>query len=294
MIAPELLNLATLPSFPLSQRNALPSIAGIYFAIDSADRIQYIGRSVNIRGRWAFGHHRRPELENLESVRIAWLEVEDLTLLKAIERKLISHFKPCLNGVKIQVVKEKESKELVKEVLRTNVDRLTALQIEVAILQQKTEALQKKLPKKSEVIFFQASCDFLDWIKSQVRGCESPSQAVERILIEFMPLDVGLTTKTKAIPRKRFLTEEDYRVNGEERCRRDIEEFTHSKGLAYCAKSDLHSEIDYDHATQKWRQILFDGNNNVVKAEIYDSPFQAKRDRSFYPENSEVYNGVRV
>lgn len=81
MISPENLNLQSLPSVALSNRKQLPSTSGIYFAIANGE-VQYIGRSINIRQRWA-DHHRAGQLES--DTHIAYLEVSDLSLLPEIE-----------------------------------------------------------------------------------------------------------------------------------------------------------------------------------------------------------------
>jgi len=71
----------------------LPTIPGIYFAIDSQGVVQYIGRSNNIRQRWS-QHHRNRQLKQIGGVKIAWIEVSDETLLPAIEEALIDWFDP--------------------------------------------------------------------------------------------------------------------------------------------------------------------------------------------------------
>ena len=97
MINPKTINLNQLPSIPLEARKKLPEISGIYFAIDSQGFIQYIGRSVNIQRRW-LNHHRQPNLEQQQGIKIAWLEISDHSLLPEIEKALIEYFKPPLNG----------------------------------------------------------------------------------------------------------------------------------------------------------------------------------------------------
>lgn len=87
-----------LPSLPIEWKSALPKCSGIYFAIDSEGRIQYIGRSKNINQRWA-GHHRNEQLLKIGGVRIAWLEISDHSLLPDIESALIEWFVPPLNRV---------------------------------------------------------------------------------------------------------------------------------------------------------------------------------------------------
>ncbi|HYX13478.1 MAG TPA: helix-turn-helix domain-containing protein [Nostoc sp.] len=93
---PNQVNPLSLPSLPLEWRKALPDCAGIYFAIDSNDAVQYIGRSNNIRLRWV-QHHKNQQLTKISAVRLAWLEVSDKSLLAPIEEALIKWFDPPLN-----------------------------------------------------------------------------------------------------------------------------------------------------------------------------------------------------
>ena len=86
-----------LPSVDFEDRNQLPEVSGIYFAIDSNDNIQYIGRSINIRQRLKT-HNRKQQLSNMSGIRIAYLEVSDTSLLDDIEQALINYFDPYLNG----------------------------------------------------------------------------------------------------------------------------------------------------------------------------------------------------
>ena len=97
MFNPENINLQTLPSLPLEDRRLLPETPGIYFAINSLDQIQYIGRSVNLRQRW-LNHHRHSQLEGTGSVRLVWLEVSEPELLPGVEEALIEYYQPSLNG----------------------------------------------------------------------------------------------------------------------------------------------------------------------------------------------------
>jgi hypothetical protein len=101
IFTPKQLNLSSLPSIPLDERKNLPECSGIYFAINSAGEIQYIGRSTNIRQRW-LQHHRYTQLKALGSVQIAWLQVSDSLLLPGIESALIEYFQPLLNNTEAQ------------------------------------------------------------------------------------------------------------------------------------------------------------------------------------------------
>jgi hypothetical protein len=86
----------SLPSVPLNKKSQLPPEPCIYFAIDSQDVIQYIGRTVNAKARWA-GHHRLFDLKLIGGVRIAYLML-DQSLLNEVEKALINWFDPPLNG----------------------------------------------------------------------------------------------------------------------------------------------------------------------------------------------------
>lgn len=94
---PSEIDLLTLPSLSLEQRSQLPNTCCIYFAIDSQDIVQYIGRSLDLQQRWT-QHHRQCQLQNMDGVRIAWLTVDAPELLPEIEKALISWFAPRLNG----------------------------------------------------------------------------------------------------------------------------------------------------------------------------------------------------
>lgn len=96
MFNPSIVNPLSLPSVPLEKRYDLPTIPGIYNAIDSQGVVQYIGRSNNIRQRW-LQHHRNRQLQVMGGINLAWLFVSDESLLPAIEFALIESFNPLLN-----------------------------------------------------------------------------------------------------------------------------------------------------------------------------------------------------
>ena len=47
------IDLMNLPSVPLEMKLQLPRTSGIYFAIDSSNKVQYIGKANNLRKRWS-------------------------------------------------------------------------------------------------------------------------------------------------------------------------------------------------------------------------------------------------
>ena len=99
MIDPRTIDPLALPSVPLEMRSLLPQTPCIYFAIDSQDVVQYIGRSVNPKARWAL-HHKYIELKEILGVRISCLDIDDSSLLPQIEAALIAWFNPSLNQTK--------------------------------------------------------------------------------------------------------------------------------------------------------------------------------------------------
>ncbi len=96
MINPAEIDFSSLPWVSLDKADELPSAPGIYFAIDSFDQIQYIGRSSNVRGRWK-SHHRYDDLAAIGGVRIVYLFVQAPELLSQVEAALIDWFDPPLN-----------------------------------------------------------------------------------------------------------------------------------------------------------------------------------------------------
>jgi hypothetical protein len=106
----EQIDVKLLPSLPLSWRRAFPKKASvIYFAISKANEILYIGRSVDFNNRWK-NHHKLKKLEEMECIKIAWLEVND-SLLSEIELMLIGHFNPPLNETRSLTASEYSTKK---------------------------------------------------------------------------------------------------------------------------------------------------------------------------------------
>lgn len=92
-----------LPSLPLAERKQLPTCTAIYLAIDSSNRILYVGKARNLAVRWK-NHHRLHKLEEIDkdsSVRLAWQAWNEDDLSEA-EKGLIAHFHPLLNNTKVE------------------------------------------------------------------------------------------------------------------------------------------------------------------------------------------------
>ena len=92
-----------LPSLHLSELKELPDCTAIYFAIDSKNRVLYVGQAINLLARWK-NHHRKYQLEEIDKdfpVRIAW-QVWNKESLNEAEKYLIKSFQPLLNGTEVK------------------------------------------------------------------------------------------------------------------------------------------------------------------------------------------------
>ena len=140
MIDIQSIDVHSLPSVALESRSELPNKSAIYFAIDSQNNIQYIGRSVNLKQRW-YGHHRLSQFDTIGNIRIAYLFMDE-DLLESVEVALIEWFKPLLNNsitgnsssntldtttIRIRVTAKKHLDQLAKRDRRSILDTLDLL-----------------------------------------------------------------------------------------------------------------------------------------------------------------------
>ena len=92
------LEVMALPSAPISNAKALPEDAAIYFVLDAAGDIHYIGSTVNLKRRF-FGHHRGIDFGLAQCDRVCFLSARNMTnkMLRQVEVALIKQFQPRLN-----------------------------------------------------------------------------------------------------------------------------------------------------------------------------------------------------
>jgi excisionase family DNA binding protein len=90
------INPLNLPSIAIDRRYALPRVSSVYFVIEADSQIVYIGQAVNLRSRWAAGHHRLDDCK--PTARIAWIEIEDAAMRSGAEYSLICRYRPHLNS----------------------------------------------------------------------------------------------------------------------------------------------------------------------------------------------------
>lgn len=86
-------DIATLPSVPVSNRGMLPPVSAVYFGLSETNEILYIGQAVLLRARW-----RSHRALSQGVTRIAWLPCR-VNKLSTWERRLIRHYHPVLNIV---------------------------------------------------------------------------------------------------------------------------------------------------------------------------------------------------
>jgi hypothetical protein len=96
-LEPQSIPLLALPFVPFPEYKRLPRLAAIYFVLNSTGTVLYVGQSINLALRWA-GHHRTAKLIDHQATRIAWLVMDDTTLLDAVEAACIIYFDPPCNG----------------------------------------------------------------------------------------------------------------------------------------------------------------------------------------------------
>lgn len=95
-IAPESIKLSKLPSIPLEWHKALPAVSGIYIVLNKTFQVLYVGHSKNLQKRW-MKHHLKKQLLEMGGVRLAWIELQDVSLLEEKEYSLIGCFHPPFN-----------------------------------------------------------------------------------------------------------------------------------------------------------------------------------------------------
>lgn len=116
MIDLKTLDIHKLPCVNIENKNLLPEISSVYFVIDSNNMIQYIGRAQNIKQRW-LSHHRYNQLSKIGGLRIVYLQIEDIDLLRDIETILIGYYKPPLNNTNV----DRDGKKTVTVILNENI-----------------------------------------------------------------------------------------------------------------------------------------------------------------------------
>lgn len=113
-------NLHSLPSVEFSQKEKLPTTAGIYFAVDINNQLWYIGKAQNLKNRWA-NHHRYHQLEKINRknlIKLKWYECENHEdVLTKLENYFIDTYCPVLNQTKVEFKKITPAEICLRETL---------------------------------------------------------------------------------------------------------------------------------------------------------------------------------
>lgn len=85
-----------LPSLPLEWHKALPAVSGVYLVLNSDKQVLYVGQSGNLQKRWK-KHHLKKQLLEIGGIRLAWIELPDISSLDEREFSLIQQLTPPFN-----------------------------------------------------------------------------------------------------------------------------------------------------------------------------------------------------
>lgn len=113
-------NLSKLPFLSLSQKDSLPNCSAIYFALDSQNRVLYVGKATNLLVRWK-EHHRLEQLNKLNHknhIKLAWLVCNnEPNSLSNTEAFFIDFYKPLLNRTPVPPKKITPSEIVLQQTL---------------------------------------------------------------------------------------------------------------------------------------------------------------------------------
>ena len=90
------IEISSLAKMPLAQLPNLPAEPGVYFAVDDANRVWYIGIGDSIRQRLS-NHDRLPEFKENGVTAIAWKCEDSPIRRRTLEKDLIDYCHPPLN-----------------------------------------------------------------------------------------------------------------------------------------------------------------------------------------------------
>ena len=120
-----------LPSVPLTQRNHVPACSAIYFALDSSNRVLYVGKAKNLASRWKNHHrlHKLKEINQESPVRLAWQTWNEADL-SAAEKSLIMSLQPLLNNTEVEAPAIVPSEVALRNFLKSFSRRLIIFGVE--------------------------------------------------------------------------------------------------------------------------------------------------------------------
>ncbi len=96
MIDPSAIDLASLPSLPLSDRRSFPKESCIYFVRDFLGQVHYVGGTQNLKVRF-YSHHRQSKFDEIGEMVVSYMPTP-IKDLDAYERMFLRMFLPPLNA----------------------------------------------------------------------------------------------------------------------------------------------------------------------------------------------------
>jgi len=112
-------HLLQLPHIPLQTKELLPESSGIYYVLDQAHKVWYIGQAKNICKRWqGKTHHRIAQLEAQKKTHFTiYYELVSQDKLDEVEKQRIEKYHPHLNESPVKAKKVLPSETLLRETL---------------------------------------------------------------------------------------------------------------------------------------------------------------------------------
>ncbi|ACK72687.1 Excinuclease ABC C subunit domain protein [Gloeothece citriformis PCC 7424] len=141
-----------LPYVDLKKKQLLPEYSGIYYVVDEAGLVWYIGQAKKINERWAGkSHHRLHQLEAQKKKQFRiYYESIAIGCLDEVEKQRIQQYNPHLNGSKVKRKKVHPTETLLRETLVALSDFAFILGIEP--------------PRQNDPLYVQKCIDFRqDW-----------------------------------------------------------------------------------------------------------------------------------
>jgi predicted GIY-YIG superfamily endonuclease len=113
------LNILALPKVVLQAKQILPEYSGIYYVLDEANNVWYIGKAKNLRKRWqGKAHHRIYQLEAQKKKHFTiYYEQVSKTQLDNIEKQRIEKYHPHLNASPVKTKNVRPTETLLRETI---------------------------------------------------------------------------------------------------------------------------------------------------------------------------------
>jgi excinuclease UvrABC nuclease subunit len=137
-------DIAALPKAALTDNRALPAYGGVYFALDGASRVWYVGIATSLRERH-MDHDRMPDFKRAGVTQIAWMQEVNDAKRRSLEKALVERFNPPLN----RNLRQHDVLPLpllpLGRTPQEDIDRFIAVKIQIEALELELEQLKRNL-----------------------------------------------------------------------------------------------------------------------------------------------------